>query len=281
MKKWFHSVSLKVLSVLLCAALLGCIAANLTENASSPFSTVLGTVFTPLQKVSAFLSDNWKESKWRFVSSGYYMKEMERMQKEIDSLRSQLVDYEQSRQKLTLYEEFLGLKEKNPDYTFVAGSVIARDSVDMYQSFVLDCGSTDGVSVNDPVIYGANLAGIVKEVRASSCVVKTFLNPGISVSAYEVRSREEGYVEGNALLAKDGSCRLSALSRNTAISNGGIVCTSGIGGIYPRDFIIGTVKEVADETADISSYAILTPAVDFQSLTDVFVLTDFAGKGEE
>lgn len=280
MKKWFRSVSFKVLVILLCASALGCVAASLSRGASSPVTNALGVVFAPLERAAAYVSDGIAHANGRFVSSGYYMGEIDRLQSQIEDLRSQLVDYEQSRQKLALYEEFLGLKERHPDYTFAPGTVIARDSTDLYDSFVLDCGSVDGVSVNDPVIYGAYLAGVVKEVRTSSCVVKTCLNPGVSISAYEVRSREEGYVEGTAQLALDGSCRMSALSRNTAVSRGGIVCTSGIGGIYPRDLIIGTVTLVADETADISSYAVIEPSVDFHDLTDVFVLTDFSGQGE-
>ena len=95
-----------------------------------------------------------------------------------------------------------------------------------------------------------------------------------------MRSREEGYVSGNPSLALEGQCRLSGLQRDTAVSAGGIVCTSGVGGIYPRDLIIGTVNEVVDETVDISAYAVLEPGIDFGELTDAFVLIDFAGKGE-
>ena len=280
MKKFFHSAGFKTAVIFICVALIGCVAAAAAADGSSPFSKVLGTVFSPLQKAAAYISDSLSDFSGSFVSSGYYRKENERLQDEIADLREQLVDYEQSKQKLDSYKEFLGLKEKNPDYKFVSASVIARDTADMFYSFVLDCGSADGVEKNDPVIYGSYLAGVVKEVRTSSCVVETFMKSNINVSVYEVRSREEGYVSGTAMLAADGKCRMSGLSGNTAVANGGIVCTSGIGGVYPRDLIVGTVEEVNDETVDISSYAVLTPGIDFNELTDVFVLTDFAGKGE-
>ena len=93
------------------------------------------------------------------MSSGYYRDRVEELEGELASLRSQMVDYEQTRQKLETYEQFLELKEQNPDYTFAEGAVIARDSADLYYSFVLDCGEQDGVSVDDPVIFGSYLAG--------------------------------------------------------------------------------------------------------------------------
>ncbi len=280
MKRFFGSSAFKCIAVLLCAAVLGCVAASYSEKGTSPISSALGVVFTPMKKAAAVISDGLSDFNGRFVSSEYYRRQNEQLENEIAELRGQLVDYEQTKQKLDSYEEFLELKQANPDYKFASGSVIARDAADMYYSFVLDCGSNDGVSVNDPVIFGSYLAGVVKEVRTSSCVVKTFLDPSVNVSAYEVRSREEGFAEGDTMLAFDGCCRFSGLSRDTAVTKGGIVCTSGIGGIYPRDLIIGTVSEVADETADISSYAVVVPGIDFGELTDAFVLIGFAGKGE-
>ena len=280
MKKWLHSASFRVLALLLAAAVLGCAAAAGAASASSPFSSVLSVLFTPLRQVSASLSESLSAYSGYFVSADYYRQRSQELENELASLRADMVDYEQIKQKLTTYEQFLEVKEQNPDYTFAPGAVIARDSADLYYSFVLDCGSNDGVSVNDPVIFGSYLAGVVKEVRPSSCVVKTFLDPSVHVSAYEVRSREEGIVSGETALAADGLCRLSGLSRDTAVAEGGIVCTAGVGGVYPRDLILGSVREVVDETTDVSTYAVLEPGIDFHELTDAFVLIDFAGKGE-
>ena len=72
---------------------------------------------------------------------------------------------------------------------------------------------------------------------------------------------------------------MPGLSNSTAISPGGIVCTSGVGGIYPRDLIIGTVMRVADSETDISTTAIIKPGVDVSALTDVFIITEFSGQG--
>lgn len=280
MKKFLRSQTFKILLLLLCAALLGCVTASATSGGASPLTRAVDLVFTPLEKAAAAISRNLSDLNAAFVSAKYYQNQMSDMQDTIDELRSQLVDYEQTAQKLADYEAVLGLKESNPDFVFAAGTVISRDASDGYYSFVLNCGASDGVEINDPVVSGPYLVGVVKEVRDSSCVARTFLSPEVNVSAYEVRSREEGFVSGKAQLAAAGNCGFSGLEKGTSVAKGGIVCTSGIGGIYPRDLIVGTVTEVLDETESTAAYAVLEPGVNMSELVTAFVLTDFAGKGE-
>lgn len=55
---------------------------------------------------------------------------------------------------------------------------------------------------------------------------------------------------------------------------------SGAGGVFPGDLLIGRVDSVERSNADSSYYAILTPYVDVTEVTDVFVVTDFDGKGD-
>ena len=98
------------------------------------------------------------------------------------------------------------------------------------------------------------------------------------MSAYEIRTREDCYTESDTGLAKTGRIRISGLSRSTPIVPGGIVCTSGTGGIFPKDLIIGTVSEVVNDETDISAYASVIPGVDSKDITDVFVITYFNGQ---
>ena len=50
--------------------------------------------------------------------------------------------------------------------------------------------------------------------------------------------------------------------------------------VFPGDLLIGRVDSVERSNADSSYYAILTPYVDVTEVTDVFVVTDFDGKGD-
>ena len=147
-------------------------------------------------------------------------------------------------------------------------------------SFTLNKGSAHGINVNNPVIYGKYLVGVVASVTPTQCTVNTILNPKVNVSAYEVRTRDLGYVTSTVALAQEGHCHMPGLASSTAVTAGGIICTSGVGGIFPRDLIIGNIVDVVDGTVDISASAIIEPGIDFSEITDVFIITSFDGQNQ-
>ena len=61
---------------------------------------------------------------------------------------------------------------------------------------------------------------------------------------------------------------------------GDIIVTSGIGGVYPADLILGEVTNIRYDDYDAAKYAVVKPYEDIKSVTDVVVLTDFKNKGE-
>lgn len=279
MRLFFSSKRFKILISVLAALLLGAIFAVTSKNGSSPLSSIVGTVFSPVHRLSAYVSEQMGDFSGAFVSSSTYAKRVDELEKQIEQYQQKLIDYEKYKQKIEIYEEFLDVKEENPDFVFEPGTIIGRDASDLFYSFVLNKGSSDGVSVNAPVISGRYLVGIVVRVTPFNCVVNTILDPKVNVGAYEVRTRETGFVTSTVELSKDAQCRLSGLVRTTSIASGGIVCTSGVGGVYPRDLIIGTVKEIRDDEHDISSYAVINPGVDIANLQEAFIITYFDGQG--
>lgn len=279
MRSFFKSTRFKGFLGIFAILLLGIIVATVTENGASPASTVLGTVFSPLQKISSSVSNAMDDFSVYFRSSAQYQQRVKELESKLADAQDNLVDYEHAKQQLALYEEFLELKEENEDFKFSSASIIGSDSSDAFGSFTLNKGELDGVSVNNPVIYGKYLVGVVVKTAPTYCVVNTILNPEVNVSAYEVRTRESGYSTTTVDLAAQNKCCLSGLVRSTAIAPGGIVCTSGIGGVYPADLIVGTVSEIKDDTTNISAYAVIDTQVDFSQLRDVFVITYFKGMG--
>ena len=185
------------------------------------------------------------------------------------------------KKKVDSYEEFYGIKKQNPDFEFSYGSVLSRDAADVYGSFTLNVGSKDGVEVDDPVIYGEYVVGIVKKVNFSTCVVYTLIDPRVNIGALESGTREYGYVSGDANLYKDGLCKLSGLDTSTSVVGGGIVCTSGAGGIFPDGLLIGQVKAVHNDDVSAGFYAEIEPFAELSKISDVFVITSFEGQGEE
>lgn len=278
MHSFWKSARLKVMIGVLAALIIGAVFAAVSQNGTSPFASAVEVVFSPMQRLSSAVSNLLDDATVSFRSSKLYAEEVNQLKKQVEEYQAQVVDNEQLKQKLKAYEDVLGVKEEHSDFEFQPAFVIGRDSADKFYSFVLNKGSSDGVSVNDPVISGKYLVGRVAKVTSHTSVVLTVLDPKVNVSAYEVRTREQGFATSSIELSKDGLARLSGLERSTAIAPEGIVCTSGVGGIYPRDLIVGTVREVLNDEHDISSYAVLEPGVDIAHLQDVFVITDFEGQ---
>lgn len=278
MRRFFKSTGFKIFLAVVATLLVGTIAAAFSSSKSAPQTSAAGTLFGPLQRISSSLSNKLSDFSINFKSSASLAAQKEEMEKEVASLREQLVDYEQEKHKLDLYEEFLGVKEENPSFQFVSAPVIGRDAADKFHMLTLGKGSLHKVSVNDPVIYGKYLVGVVVSVLPTQCRVRTLLDPAVNVSAYEISTRESGFVTTTVELSQQGYCRLPGLVSTTAILPGAIVCTSGIGGIYPRNLIVGTVKEVVDNKADISLSAVLEPGVKISKLEDVFIVVSFEGQ---
>ena len=278
MRRFFKSAAFKTFAVVAAALLAGAIFATASRGGTSPLTAVTSVVFGPVHRLSAYVAGELKSLPISFRSSSTLSKQLDEANKQVDKLMEQLVDYEQAKQKNEFYQQFLELKEEHEDYTFAEAAVVGRDAMNRLGVFTLNRGSAHGVSVNDPVIYGRYLVGVVTSVTLMQSTVSTIMSPDVNVSAYEVRTRSLGFVTTTLELSQEGLCQMPGLPSSTAVTAGGVVCTSGVGGIYPRDLIIGTIVDVVDGTVDISASAVIKPGADISEITDVFIITDFFGK---
>ena len=270
----------KAIIVIAALLVIGMMISAISGSTFSPESTVVGTLFYPAQRLASAVSSKIVAMRDNVSGKSSYEDELDALKLEVADLQEQLVDYENIKRENEYYKDFLEVKEENPDFKLLHGGIIARDSENLYASFSIGVGSAQGVKVNDCVIYGKYLVGLVVKVYPTSAVIKTILDPDISVSCYEARTGENSYTSNDLTLAKQGKLMMANLSKNTAITAGGVVCCSGVGGIYPKDLILGTVENVQESGKDVSFVAVVNPGVVISELTDVFVITDFNGKNQ-
>lgn len=278
MNNFFKSTTFKVLITVAVILLSATVLATVVSSSTSPLTNIAGFLTTPLQNAASALSAKFDDVTGGFISSKSYQDRVAELEQQVADYQSQLVDYEDTKKKLETYEEFLQVREKHPDYTWTYATVIGRDASDIFGSFTLDRGTVDDVKVNDAVISGEYLIGVVTEVSATSCVVRSVFDPSVNIAAYEIRTGELGYVSATYDLSVDEKCRLTGLDTKTAISEGGIVCTSGTGGIFPKDLIIGTVSSVEQSETDLSSLAIVEPVINSKEIHDCFIITAYEEK---
>ena len=145
-----------------------------------------------------------------------------------------------------------------------------------FGGFTLDKGTADGVAVNDAVISDRGyLLGMVVEADPTSCKVMTILHPSFSAAGVVSRTRENGIINGSTDYAGDGLCVLTNLERATETKMGDQVITTGLGGVFPPDLLVGTVQKVEPEVSGKSSIAVVRPGADPRTVKHVFVITDY------
>ena len=279
MKDFFKTSSFRVLLIAV-VVLLGLIIYTATAGGSF-LASLLGFVSSPMQSIATDVTGNVTE----FLDlDGYSKDELKELvgvlQEEKAQLEDQLVDYETLKQENDQLKTQLGLEEEEPENELRAASVIGRDPNDVFYGFSIDQGTLSGVTQGAPVITDKGLVGVVTQAYATTSKVACLLSEDVKVAAWSPKRQESGVITSDIATVGTGLLRLSYLSGSTQVQEGDIITTSGEGGSYPQGLKIGTVQSVEKSENDISQYAVIRPFEDLTTVKEVFVITDFPGKGE-
>lgn len=280
MSGFFRSFKLKIILGVL-ALLLGVVLYAVTRGGSTTWlSQGFGVVFNPVRQAFTAVSDRIEQGVDTILNAQEYYNENQELRAQIGSLNSQLVDYENTKEELAELRKFLGIKEEHPDFVHSAPChLISYVTNDPYGAFVIDRGREDGISVNDPVMTGEGLVGVITEVADTYATVRTILSPDLSIGAVCNRTKDTGIVEGNLRYAADGKTKMIYMDKTMTMQQGDLVITAGSSGLFPRGCVIGNVAETGMEESGLSAYAVIQPAVSLERITSVVVILDFNGKG--
>ena len=172
--------------------------------------------------------------------------------------------------------ELLELQKEDEDYQWVDGYIIAWDSNDWSHSFTINRGSGSGIEVGMCAITeGGAVVGIVSEVGSNYSVIKSVLDSSLNISATIVSSDYSGIVRGSYATGQINMLRMDYLPSAAVIRNNDQVVTAG-STVYPRNLILGSIVDAKVNDNGIAQYAILEPAADFDSLEQVFIITNFS-----
>lgn len=276
MKDFFDTWKFKIL-VIVAVFLVGIMAyAGANGRLTAAPQELLSVVLTPLQKVTSALSGGAASVWEKYTSIDDVMDRNEQLEAENAELRQQMVDYDRIKAENNAYKALARIQDTNSEASYVSAFVIGRDPLDEFGGFTLDQGSTDGVAVNDAIISDRGyLLGVVVEVDATSCKVMTILHPSFNAAGVISRTRENGIITGSADYAADGQCVLTNLDRTTEARKGDQVITTGLGGVFPANLLVGTVQEVVPEQSGKSSSAVILPGADPRTVKHVFIITEY------
>lgn len=197
--------------------------------------------------------------------------ELKQANDEIARLReekSRLIGVLQENERL---RRLVGFKARRPELELVPGRVIARDTTPYFRVLTLKVSTTVTLEPRMPVISAEGVVGQVNRVFADFAEVILVSDPRHHVDAMTQRTRAQAVVEGLGH-EKDYRAKMSYLSERDEVREGDLVVTSGMGGVFPPELVIGTVATVEHSDRGLFQDATLTPAVDVSRLDEVFIV---------
>ena len=156
----------------------------------------------------------------------------------------------------------------------VAARVISLEVEGPFRVAVLNRGRGSGLRVNDGVITPEGVVGRITAASGRMSKVQFITDPSSGAAAVVARTRVQGMVVGRG----DNRVEMQYVSALADVETGDVVTSSGLDGIYPGGFMVGTVTRVGDGEG-LQKRIEITTAVDFRTLEEVLVL--LAGPPED
>lgn len=276
MKDFFDTWKFKIL-IAVAVFLVGLMAyAGANGRLTAAPQELLSVAVAPFQKVAAAVSGGVSSLWEKYTNIDAIMEENETLREENAELRSQMVEYDRLKAENEAYKKLEQIQEENPQNTYVSAFVIGRDTLDEFGGFTLDKGTAHGVERGDTVISDEGyLLGVVIEADLTSCKVLTILHPSFNASVVVSRTRDNGILTGDASYAEQGLCLFTNLARDSMATVRDQVITTGLGGVYPPDVLVGTIVELLPESSGKSTIAVVEPGGDVFGAKHAFVITQY------
>jgi rod shape-determining protein MreC len=193
------------------------------------------------------------------------------LEEENAQLRTQLIEMQQQLREAEVLYALLDFARARPDDVYVASAVIGRDPSPFLHYLIIGHGSDDGLRHGMPVVTQQGLVGRIDAVTAGAARVQLISDANSSVNIYLQSTESSALMKGSIT----GDMLIEMISQDVVVQPGELVLTSGLGGSYPPDVLVGQIVSVRNLGNELFQSASIQPAVDFSSLRAVLVITNF------
>lgn len=225
----------------------------------------------PVQNGLTYLKNKLSGNEQFFTDISKLKKENENLKQENSKLQQDLREFEILKSENETLKEYVNLKDKYAEYTTIPAYVINKDISNYNNCIVINVGSDEGIKVNMTVISDKGLVGHVISVTSNTAKVQTIVDTSSSISCTLTSSRDtiiaRGTLEGKSMLMATYIPTEASLIESDTIE------TSGLGGIYPKGILVGSIQKVVNTKNIVDRYAQIKTAVDFSKLQTVLVIT--------
>lgn len=239
-------------------------------NNPNIFQKAVQAIFMPIQNIVMWPINSVKSSVSFFAEMKNYEIQNKELIEENKNLKEEIRQLENIKNENEKLRNLLALSEKYDAKNSVVAEVISKDIGMWVDVLTINKGKNDGIVVDSVVLTYDGLVGKVSEVYDNSSKVITILDSLNYIGSRITKTGEYVTASGDINLKSEGLLRIDYITSDVPLSNGDVIETSGIGGIYPEGIFIGTVKNV--ERDILSTYATVKPGVNFNAIKEVLVL---------
>lgn len=241
---------------------------------SEPLAEAAGMIVVPFEKSINGIGSWLGEINQAFQDKQDLISKNQELQDAVDTLTEQNNILIQNQSELSRLQELYNLDEEYSSYPKVAARIISKDPGNWYDTFMINKGSNDGIRVDNNVIAGKGLVGIVTEVGTNWATVRAIIDDSSYVSVMTVGTDDNCVVTGDLELIDEGKLRFSQLyDKDDKVTVGERIVTSNISDKYVEGLFVGYVSEIELDTNNLTKTGTIVTPVDFQRLKDVFVIT--------
>ncbi|MGN0385756.1 MAG: rod shape-determining protein MreC [Lachnospiraceae bacterium] len=253
-----------------------------TDIFNKPLNTVVGYLIVPFQKGISSVG-GWFSARAEELKDIRTLKEEnEALKKQVAELIAENIELQQGKYELNQLQALYEMDEQYSGYEKTGARIIARDAGNWYHSFTIDKGSNDGIEVDMNVMADGGLVGRVYSVGPNWAKVVSIINDNNNVSGKILATGDNLIVSGDLELMQKNLISFSQLlDSDGVVTNGDKIVTSDISDKYLPGILIGYINEINMDSNKLTKSGTVTPAVDFEHLSEVLVIMQLKQTVEE
>ncbi len=193
------------------------------------------------------------------------------LEAEVTRLQTEIISLQQQISEVEVLSALLDFARANPQNQYKAAEVIGRDPSPFLHYVIINRGSSDGLRRGMPVVTQQGLVGRIAAVTASAARVQLVTDPNMRINVRVEPAGTTGLLVGSLT----GDLSLEQVPLDANMQPGDVVLTSGLGGDYVPNLLVGQVTGVRKLEFELFQSASVQPVVDFNRLQIVLVIVNF------
>lgn len=235
----------------------------------SVFRSALGTTIVEPVKFVATLPSNFIRSIQSLSTSRSILQtENERLRNEKQNLEAKLLRLDGLQAENQRLRDLLNSTE-NLQLESTIAEIIAIDLDPFKQVITLNKGSRDGVQISQAIIDAFGVMGQIINTTANTASILLISDPSHSLPVEIQRNGLRTLVNGTGTADE---LELMHIPTNADIQVGDVVITSGFGGIFPKNYPVGTIIDIQTETGQHFMQVKAKPAAQLNRSREVLIL---------